>query len=113
METAMSETALCMSCRQQFPLGAVDIFGDGYRCSACSHRAQIADLNGTSQGAIQEKARTSKAWIGGLLLVAGIAVCVWSGLNQTGEALGPLIRWVGLPLVAIGTGSLVMSRRRS
>lgn len=40
-----------MQCGNQVPLNQTDIVGQGYRCTPCSQRAEVAVLQGANDGA--------------------------------------------------------------
>src|SRR5436190_23906133 len=41
---AADGTVACVSCGNRFPLSAVDVVGQGYRCAPCGHQAHVTAL---------------------------------------------------------------------
>ncbi len=64
----------CVVCNSRVPLASADVVGMGYRCAACSHRAELARLTGGGDAAshFTRSERTEVARSGLILVFAGV-----------------------------------------
>ena len=122
----MTGTVLCIACRGKFPPSCVDIVGQGYRCTACSQRAEIERLNGGSEAAShftpaeRERLRASGSaalWIGVGSLILGIGLCVLlfglaaSDTGASSSGARKLGMYVGIPIILFAVGSIVTGQK--
>lgn len=105
----------CISCKERFPLSAVDIVGQGYRCAACSHQAHVASLDRgganvdagahLSRGAREDLRRQAGLFMmgGGVLLVVGIGIFIATLSSGVGTKLGGIVAAGGAGLLITGS----------
>jgi|MudIll2142460700_1097286.scaffolds.fasta_scaffold149666_2 hypothetical protein len=105
----------CISCGQRFPLAAVDIVGQGYRCAPCTHQAHVASLDRgganvdagahLSRGAREElrKQGTTMQLGGVALIVVGIAIFIAGISSDAGTKLGGIVAAGGAGLMITGS----------
>ena len=104
----------CVSCGERFPLSAVDIVGQGYRCVPCGHQAQVASLErgGANVDANAHLSRGERDHLreqgkmmmlgGGVALVVGIALLV-ATFDTVGMKVAAFVIALGIGLVVTGS----------
>lgn len=106
----------CVSCGERFPLSAVDIVGQGYRCARCTQQAQLAalehgnaniDANAhLSRGHREElRKQAGSMLVGGAgLVLLGIVIIVAAIASDVGVGgkLGAAVAAGGVGLLVIG-----------
>lgn len=105
----------CVSCGERFPLSAVDIVGQGYRCAPCTQQAHVAalehgnaniDANAHLSRGHREELRKQAAMLllGGVgLLLLGIVIVVATIASDSGGAkLGGIVASGGVGLLIMG-----------
>lgn len=105
----------CVVCGAQVALAQADIVGQGYRCAACSQRADLAALAGAaadpalhlSHGDVVGLTASGRrlTWLGLLLLAIGAAATAY--LIDIGARVSP-----GVGLVVFGGGLTATGLRR-
>lgn len=101
----------CITCGTRLPVAKADVVGQGYRCPACSAKADLARLTG---GPSDIDANLSAADRSGMrafgLKFIGLGVLMMGGGIVGYAAIGPL-RLFGY-LIAAGFGSMVFGITR-
>ena len=106
-------TVVCISCGQRFPMSAVDIVGQGYRCAPCGHQAHVASLERganvdagahLSKGARADLKQQAKTLMAGGICLLALGVIILIALFDT--SLG--MKGGGL-LIAAGVGMMITS----
>lgn len=105
----------CVACGERFPLSAVDIVGQGYRCAPCGHQAHVTSLERggenvdanahLSRGLREDLKRQARGlMLGGIALVlVGAALFIATLSSGIGTKLGGLIAASGAGLVITGS----------
>lgn len=107
-------TVKCISCGERFPVSAVDIVGQGYRCAPCGHQAHVASLERgvnvdagahLSKGTRQELMKTGKTMVlfGVVVMVLGAGLFVALLKEDIGQKLGGIIVAAGAGLAITGS----------
>jgi hypothetical protein len=101
----------CVICQATVPLASADVVGQGYRCSACSHKAELALLTGGGDAAAHFNAaeRTELAHSGMLTMIGGATFMAVGLLLLT----VPLLRYGVICLIGGGATIGVGWHRRS
>jgi hypothetical protein len=105
----------CVSCGGRFPLSAVDIVGQGYRCAPCTHQAHVVSLDrgGENVDASAHLSRDARDHLreqgttmllgGAALLAVGIVIFIATIANDIGPKLGAIVAAGGVALVVTGS----------
>jgi hypothetical protein len=105
----------CISCGERFPLSAVDIVGQGYRCAPCGHQAHVASLDRggenvdasahLSRGLREDLKRQATGLIAGgiALVIAGIAIIAVTVAADIGTKIGGLVIAGGVGMIVTGS----------
>jgi hypothetical protein len=106
----------CVSCGERFPLSAVDIVGQGYRCAPCGHQAHVASLDRgganvdagahLSRGAREElrtQAKNLQMGGGALLVVGLIVVLIGFASDGLGLKIGIIVMSGGAGMLGMGS----------
>ena len=106
---------ICVVCGARVALAQADIVGQGYRCTPCGQRAELAALGGAgddpalhlSHGDVVGLSASGArlALLGGVLLAIGVAAIVY--LVHIGERVSP-----GIWLACFGGGLAATGLRR-
>ena len=104
----------CVSCGERFPVSAVDIVGQGYRCVPCGHQAQVASLErgGANVDASAHLSRNEREHLraqgkmmmvgGGAVTVIGIAL-LFATFDTVGMKVAAIAIALGIGLVVTGS----------
>ena len=103
-----SGRATCITCGTKQPLAQMDVVGQGYRCAACSHKAQIMALT-TGQDDMSSNLSSgdrSKLRSSGIALIATGIAGVVGGIALLA------VTGIGRYIIIGGVGSLAMGFNR-
>ena len=108
----------CIACGRQLRLSRADIVGLGYRCGACTAKAQIAELDGSADVAAnltsEEQTRLPKLMTGRQLIWLGIGCLVLAVLLWIAGVGIPLYKGIPVPVWAgiAGVGMIAIGLTR-
>ena len=96
----------CVTCQTRVPVATADVVGMGYRCAACSHKAEIARLTGGGDAAshfsANERQHLASAGMvtaigGGAVILLGVALIAFARLRY-----GALCVVGGISMIGVG-----------
>ena len=111
---ATDGTVACVSCGNRFPLSAVDVVGQGYRCAPCGHQAHVTALekgnpNIDAGAHLSPHVRDELRRQGQLMLLGGVALLALGVLlivllfDTSGMKLGGIVTAGGVGLLVTGS----------
>jgi hypothetical protein len=101
--------ATCVTCSARQPVARMDVVGQGYRCAACSHKAQITALT-TGQDDMSANLsagdRSSLKRSGLALIATGVAGIVGGIALLATTGIGRYVIGAGIGSLAVGFSRL-------
>ena len=106
----------CVSCGGRFPVSAVDIVGQGYRCVPCGHQAHVASLDrggaNVDAGAHLSRDERDRLREQGKLMMIGGGVVLVLGIGLLFAMFDTVGMKVAAFVIALGIGLLVTGSMR-
>ena len=100
-----------MQCGNQVPLNTTDIVGQGYRCTPCSQRAEVAVLQGATDNSHMSSSSLNRSRGSATGAIAGGAAMLGLGVVLMGATDGEVGKFFALGGVISLIGGLIRNSR--